>query len=163
MTSHALLDIVVALLILAGLAGAVVQIIPGGLLVGGSVFVWGAVTGGKLGWTVAILALLLTGLAMVLKYLLAGQYLKKKGVPSRSILVGALLGIVGFFIIPVVGLFIGFIGGTYLSELLRLGNEPAARSATIHAMKATGLSILVELTAALVLTAVWLIALAFHL
>ena len=163
MTSHAVLDLVVALLIVAGLVGAVVQIIPGGLLVGGSVFVWGVVTGGQLGWTVAIIAVLLTVIAMVLKYLLAGQYLKKKGVPSRSILVGAALGIVGFFVIPVVGLFIGFIGGTYLSELLRLRDEPAARAATIHAMKATGLSILVELTAALVVTAVWLSGLAFHL
>ena len=139
MTSHAVLDLVVALLIVAGLVGAVVQIIPGGLLVGGSVFVWGVVTGGQLGWTVAIIAVLLTVIAMVLKYLLAGQYLKKKGVPSRSILVGAARGIVGFFVIPVVGLFIGFIGGTYLSELLRLRDEPAARAATIHAMKATGL------------------------
>ena len=163
MTSHAVLDLVVALLSGAGLVGAVVQIIPGGLLVGGSVFVWGVVTGGQLGWTVAIIAVLLTVIAMVLKYLLAGQYLKKKGVPSRSILVGAALGIVGFFVIPVVGLFIGFIGGTYLSELLRLRDEPAARAATIHAMKATGLSILVELTAALVVTAVWLSGLAFHL
>ncbi len=163
MTAHAILDLVVALVIVAGLIGAVAQIIPGGLLVGSAVFIWGAVTQGVLGWSIAATAFVLTVTALVVKYLLAGRYLKSKGVPNRSLVVGAVLGIVGFFVIPVVGLFVGFIGGTYLSEFQRLGNEPAARTATVHAMKAAGLSILIELAFALVLTGIWLVALVAHL
>ncbi len=158
MSGHVVLDIVVALAILIGLAGAVVQVIPGGLVVGGAVVVWGVVTGGTTGWTTAAFALLLTLTGIVLKYLIAGRYLRRRGVPNRSLVVGALLGVVGFFVIPVVGLFIGFIGGTYLSELHRLRDERAARTATGHAMKATGISILVELAAALLTTVAWLAA-----
>lgn len=162
MSGHVLLDVVVAVVILVGLVGAVVQVIPGGLLVGGAVVVWGAVTGGALGWSTAAVALVLTAVAMVLKYLLAGRYLKRRGVPNRSLVVGAVLGVVGFFVIPVVGLFIGFLGGTYLAELHRLRDQRQAWSATVHAMKATGLSIAVELAFALLTTTLWVVALVVH-
>lgn len=154
--SSVVLDLLIGLVIVVGLVGAVVQVIPGGLVVGAAVVAWGVVTGGTTGWTVAAIALLLTLVAMVMKYLLAGRYLKRRGVPSRSLVVGAVLGVVGFFVIPVVGLFIGFIGGTYLSELQRLKDGAAARRATGHAMKATGISILVELAMALLTAMAWL-------
>lgn len=154
-----LLDVLVALVIAIGLVGAVIQIIPGGLVVGGAVVVWGVVVGGAAGWTVVVVAVLLAVAGMLLKYLIAGRYLKLRGIPNRSLLIGGVLGIVGFFVIPVVGLFVGFIGGTYLAELARLRDEKAARTATGHAMRATGISILVELTAALFTTMAWLTAL----
>lgn len=153
-----LLDLVVALLIVVGLFGAVVQVVPGGLVVAGAVAVWGVVVGGAVGWTVVAVAAALALLGLVLKYLLAGRYLQRRGVPNRSLVVGAVAGIVGFFVIPVVGLFVGFIGGTYVSELQRLRDEPAARAATVHALKATGISILVELTGALLTAGLWLAA-----
>lgn len=156
--SGVVFDLLIALAILVGLVGAVVQVIPGGLVVGAAVVVWGVVTGGTAGWTVAVVAIVLTLVALVLKYLLAGRYLRRRGVPNRSLIVGAVLGIVGFFVIPVVGLFVGFIGGTYLSELQRLKDGSAAWRATGHAMKATGISILVELASALLTSMAWLTA-----
>ncbi|MBC9226617.1 DUF456 family protein [Aeromicrobium sp. 636] len=156
--SGVVFDLVIALVIVLGLVGAIVQVVPGGFVVGGAVIVWGIVTGGATGWTVAALALVLTLAAMGLKYLLAGRYLQRRGVPNRSLVVGAVLGVVGFFVIPVVGLFVGFAGGTYLSELQRLGDEPAARRATGHALRATGIAILVELTGALLTAGAWLVA-----
>lgn len=156
--SSVVLDLLVALAIVAGLVGAVVQVVPGGLVVGVAVFAWGAVTGGTVGWSVAALAVVLSVVGLVLKYLLAGRYLQRRGVPNRSLLVGAAAGLVGFFVIPVVGLFIGFIGGTYVSELQRLGDARAAKRATGHAMRATGISILVELALALLTALSWLVA-----
>ena len=46
-------------------------------------------------------------------------------------LAGALLGIVGFFVIPVVGLVIGFVVGVYLAEWYRLRDVARAWRATI--------------------------------
>jgi uncharacterized protein YqgC (DUF456 family) len=162
MYGHAVLDLVVALVILVGIVGAAIQVIPGLLLVGGAVLAWGIATGGALGWTVVVFAMLVMVAGTALKYAIAGRYLKAQGVPNVSILVGTGLGIVGFFVIPVVGLFIGFIGGTYLAELSRLKDNSQAWPSTVHAMKATGLSILVELGAALTLTAIWIAALVLH-
>ena len=67
--------------------------------------------------------------------------------PTRLV-VGGLLGIVGFFVIPLVGLFVGFVLGVYLAELQRVGQANAWPS-TWAAVKAAGLSILIELASGL--------------
>jgi hypothetical protein len=77
------------------------------------------------------------------------------GVPGRSILVGGVAAIVGFFVIPFVGLIVGFIGGVYVAEHARLRDWEAARGSTWVAMKATGFSILIELAAVLVAGTIW--------
>jgi hypothetical protein len=63
--------------------------------------------------------------------------------------------VVGFFVIPVIGLFIGFVLGVYLAEYRRLG-ATAAWPSTTHALKAVGLSILIELAAGVVATFIWI-------
>jgi uncharacterized membrane protein len=89
------------------------------------------------------------------KYALPGRRLKAAGVPTGTLLAGTLLGLVGFFVIPVVGLVIGFVVGVYLSELARVGRELAWPS-TVSALRAVGLSLLIELAAGLLAAAVWL-------
>jgi uncharacterized protein len=90
----------------------------------------------------------------VVKYALPGRGLKAAGVPNRTLLAGGLLGIVGFFVVPVVGLFLGFVLGVYLSELQRVGSARAWPSSKA-ALKATGLSVLIELAAGLLAAVTW--------
>ncbi|WP_448073330.1 DUF456 domain-containing protein [Georgenia yuyongxinii] len=152
-------ELLVGAVILVGLVGAVVQLYPGSLLVLGAVAVWGVVTGGVVGWAVlvvAALAVLGTGVA---KYLLAGRYLTRAGVPGRTLLVGGVLGVVGFFVVPVVGLPLGFVLGVFLAELSRRRDRGEAWRATLVAMKATGLTILIELAGALLATGTWVVGL----
>jgi uncharacterized protein YqgC (DUF456 family) len=68
---------------------------------------------------------------------------------------GAVVGIVGFFVVPVVGLPLGFILGVYVAELLRLREHAPAWRTTIEAMKGTGLAMLIGLCATVAATAVW--------
>lgn len=154
-----LAEVVIGLVIVVGLVGAVVQVYPGGLIVLGAVAVWGVVTGGPVGWTVLAVAAVAVLGAGVAKYLLAGRYLTRAGVPGRSLLAGGVLGVVGFFVVPVVGLALGFVLGVYLAELARRHEQGAAWRATVVAMKATGLTILIELAGALVATGAWAIGL----
>ena len=146
-------------MVLVGLVGAVIQVIPGSTLVGGAVLVWGLITRGVPGWSVAGVAVLVTVGAQVVKYVLAGRYLRSRGIPGVSLLVGGAVGVVGFFVIPVVGLVVGFVAGTYLAEWYRLRQHAPAWRATVVALKATGLTILVELFAALLVMACWTFAL----
>jgi uncharacterized protein YqgC (DUF456 family) len=148
-------EVLVGVVVAAGLVGVVVQVLPGGLLVLGAVAVWGVLTGGVAGWSVVAVALVATGAATVGKYLLAGRHLRRAGVPSSTLVWGGLVGIVGFFVVPVVGLPVGFLLGTYLAELVRLRVHATAWRATVAALQATGLTILVELAGALVSTAAW--------
>lgn len=147
-------EVVVALVIMVGLAGVVVPVLPGSLLVGLAILGWAVYVGTTTAWLVLALAVALLATGAVVMYVVPGRRLQAVGVPGRTLGVGAVLGIVGFFVIPVVGLFVGFVGGVYVSELARVGSREAW-PATMHALKAAGLSVLIELTACLLATTAW--------
>jgi len=150
-------EVVVGLVILVGLVGIIVPVLPGVLAIFGAILVWAIMTGGATAWTVFAIATVLLVISGVIKYLWPGQKMKDAGVSNRALFLGAVLGIVGFFVIPVVGLFAGFVLGVYLSELERLGDHKLAWTSTVHALKGVGLSILIELAGALLATGVWVI------
>jgi uncharacterized protein YqgC (DUF456 family) len=147
------LEVLVALAIAVGLAGVLVPVLPGTLLVGAAIVVW-AVDRGGAAWVFLVLALALLVIGTVVKYLVPGRRLRRAGVPTGTLLAGAVVGVVGFFVVPVVGLPLGFVLGVYLVELRRLG--PArAWPATVHALKAVGLGVAIELTFAVLAAASW--------
>ena len=150
-------ELVVGLVILVGLVGIVLPLLPGVLLVFGAILVWAIVEGSATAWTVFAIATVFLVISGVIKYTVPGKKMKDAGVPTRSLILGGILGIAGFFVIPIVGLFVGFILGTYLAELTRLGSHDRAWPSTWHAVKAVGLSMLIELFGALLASGVWLI------
>ncbi len=143
-----LVEVLCALAIVVGLLGIVVPVLPGVFIIAAAMVVWAYDTGTGLAWGIAWSALVVLAVGFVVKYLVPHRRLKDAGVPRRTIVIGAVLGIVGFFVIPVIGLFIGFIGGVWLAESGRLGRSQAWPS-TKAALKATGLSILIELASGL--------------
>jgi uncharacterized protein YqgC (DUF456 family) len=147
-------EVLVALAIAVGLVGILVPILPGSVLVLGAILVWAWNVGGATAWTVFAVAAVILVAGGVVKYLVPNRRLKEVGVPASTQWVGAALGIVGFFVVPVVGLFLGFVLGVYLAEYRRVGSS-AAWPSTKHALKAVGLSILIELVAAVAATLVW--------
>jgi uncharacterized protein YqgC (DUF456 family) len=151
----------VGLGIVVGLVGIVVPILPGLLLIWGSVTVWAVVEQGTTAWIVLGVATVVAATSQILKYVVPGRRLRDAGVPTRGILAGTVLGIVGFFVVPVVGLFLGFVAGIYLIERLRLHNHRSAWQSTVHALKAVGLAILIELLAGLLIATTWLVAVVF--
>jgi uncharacterized protein YqgC (DUF456 family) len=150
--------ILVGLGIALGLVGIVVAAIPGLILVWGAVAVWAFVEKTALAWVVLAIATVLTIGGQIVKYTVPGRRLRDAGVPRRSLIFGALLGLIGFFLIPVVGLVLGFVFGVYLAERIRIKEHREAWSNTKHAIKAAGLSILIEMAAGLLIAGLWLIA-----
>jgi uncharacterized protein YqgC (DUF456 family) len=152
----ATVDLLVGLAVLVGLVGIVVPVLPGSILILGAVLVWAAASATAVGWVVFALVTTLLVVGGIVKYAVPGRGLKTAGVPSRTLVAGGLLGIVGFFVIPVVGLVVGFVLGVYLAELQRVGLD-AAWSSTRAALQAAGLSLLIELAAGLLAAAAWLV------
>jgi len=147
-------ELLAALVIAVGLVGILVPILPGSILVLGAILGWAWYVGGATAWVVLAVAAVVLVAGAVVKYLVPNRRLKEVGVPASTQWIGAALGIVGFFVVPVIGLFIGFVLGVYLAELRRLGST-AAWPSTLHALKAVGLSILIELAAGVAATLVW--------
>ncbi|WP_226355818.1 DUF456 domain-containing protein [Pseudonocardia sp. ICBG601] len=150
------LAVVAGLMMLVGLAGIVLPVLPGPLLIVGGVAVWAVPRGDAAGWWVLGIAVLVTVAGQVAKYLLPGRRLKAAGVPTRTLSAGLVLGVVGFFVVPVVGLFLGFVLGVWLAELARLPDAATAWRSAREALTAVGWSILIELAAGLVTVAVWI-------
>ncbi len=149
-------EVLVGLAVLVGVVGVVVPVLPGGLLILAAVLVWAVRDGSGTAWTVFSVVTVLLVSGAVVKYAVPGRNLKAAGVPSRTLVLGGLLGLVGFFVIPVIGLVIGFVLGVYAVEVQRLGRE-AAWPSTKHALRAVGLSMLIELTAALLAAATYVV------
>ena len=147
-------EILVALAIAVGIVGIIVPVLPGTVLVLGAILVWALQVGTSTGWIVFSVATVLLAGGTVVKYLVPGRRLKSSGVPNRTLLVGALVGFIGFFVVPVVGLFIGFVLGVYVAERSRVGAALAWPS-TKEALRAVGVSILIELVAALLAAVAW--------
>jgi len=142
-----------------GVFGVVIPFLPGLLLCWATATAWAIFVGEGAGrWGVLALVTVIAILGIVVKYAWPGRNLKRSGVPNKTLLLGGVLAIVGFFVIPVIGLVIGFVAGVWLAELARLGDAKLAWPSTKHAIKAAGLAMLVELGAALAIAIIWVAA-----
>jgi len=150
--------VAVGLAIAAGIVGIVVPVLPGALLAWAAIAAWAIADGSPTGWAVLASATVLIGGAQVMKWLVPGRRLRDAGVPRRSIITGLLLAGLLFFLIPVVGLFVGFPLGVYLAERWRLGRHVRAWNSTSHALRAMGLSMAIEVSATALAAGVWLAA-----
>ena len=151
----------VGLVILIGLIGIAVPLIPGAWLVLAAVLVWALEVQTSTAWVVLGVASVAIAVTQVVRFTLPERRLRGAGVARSSVTVGGVLGVVGFFALPVLGLPIGFLLGTYLAERRRLGDRASARRSTRAAVRAVGLSVLIELAGGLLAAAAWLTAVLF--
>ncbi len=151
-----LTEVLVAIAIAVGLVGILVPILPGSVLILGAVLVWAIEVGGTTAWVVFAVVTTLIAVGTVVKYAVPGKHLKTAGIPASTQWTGAAFAIVGFFVVPVIGIFIGFVVGVYVAERRRVGSDSAWPS-TKHALRAVGLSILIELAAGVLAAGTWVI------
>jgi len=158
MNAQTLVTILCGLAIVVGVAGTVIPVLPGSFLIGLSLLAW-AIWGGEgtIGWVVFGIGMIFVLAGMAASAVLAGRKLKQHRIPNRSVAAGIVLGIAGMFLIPVVGLFVGFAAGLLLSELHRTRNLGTALTTSWAALKATGLGILVEFGLACLAASTWVI------
>ncbi len=145
-------------MIAIGLVGIVVPVLPGLLLVWAGVAVWAFEVQSTGAWVTLLVVTVLGAAGTAIKYLLPGRRLRESGVPWLTMGAGSLLGIVGFFVIPVVGVVVGFVLGVYLAERMRLHTHAAAWPSTVRALKAVGWSMLIELATGLLMAVTWVVA-----
>jgi uncharacterized protein YqgC (DUF456 family) len=149
--------LLVALAIAVGLVGIVVPLLPGMLLVYGAILVWAVIEHTIASWVTLGIVTVVVVATTAVKYLWPVRRMRRAEVATSTLLAGAALGIVGFFVVPLFGLVIGFVLGVYLAELLRRQDHRRAWASTVHAVRGVALSVGVELMGALAAAMIWLL------
>lgn len=152
------LEILVGLAILVGLIGIIIAVIPGSLLIWAAVLVWALFTQTAVAWWVLGLVSVLLVVGMVGSRVVTARHTQKAGTANGSLVFGGLLGIVGFFVIPLVGLPIGFVLGLWLAEFYRLRTANGAWISAKAGLAGTGWGMLAELAAGLIAGTIWMAA-----
>jgi uncharacterized protein len=151
-------ELLVLLVMLVGLVGVLVPVLPGLLLVWAAGVAWAWLDGGGAArWSVVLVMTAVLAAGTVLKYALPARSATTSGAPRSTVLLGAVGAVVGFVVIPVVGLVVGGVGAVYLAELRRLGDGAAAWRSTRAVLVGVGLGVLVELVAGVLAVAVWVV------
>ncbi|SOC51610.1 DUF456 domain-containing protein [Ornithinimicrobium cerasi] len=155
------IEVVAALLMVVGVLGIVVPILPGLLLIVGAVLLWALVEQSTLGWVLLSVTVVLYLVGSLLQWLVPGKRMRAAGVRTSTLLAGVVAAIAMAFVIPVVGLFVGFPVGIFLVSLAHTRDRGEAWSATKHALRAVGTNILIELVTAFTIIATWAVTILF--
>jgi uncharacterized protein YqgC (DUF456 family) len=146
------------LAMVVGLVGVVVPGIPGLLLVAAVTGVWAYDQPEDRAWVVFGVVLVVLILGTIAKYVLPSRTLRDAGAPRSTLALGLLLAVIGFFVIPVVGLLVGGVLGVFVGELRRLDHAGEALRSTVSTLKAIGIGMVLELLAGVVAVGIWLTA-----
>lgn len=146
---------VAILIFVVGVLGIILPVLPGLLLCLGAVLLWAGATGGALAWSTFAVAALLYVLGVALQVLLPGRRMKREGVGGRTLVLGVVGAVVGFFVIPVLGLPVGFVLGVFGAEYARFRELDRAWAATTSALRGVLHSMGIELVTALLIAVTW--------
>ncbi|MFT3875443.1 MAG: DUF456 domain-containing protein [Propioniciclava sp.] len=156
----ALLSVILAVV---GVVGIVVPVLPGSLAIAGALLLWALFGAASSGWIVFGIGGVLVLAGMSAQYLITGRALKRREIPSRSVVIGVVVGLAGMVVIPFAGLALGFAVGLLGSEYVRLRDVGEAASSSWEALKSVGLGMAVELVCALAATTILVTSVLGHL
>ncbi len=149
-----MVTLLVAIAILVGLAGTLLPILPGLGLVWLATLAYGLVEGfGAIGWTAmsVITLLLVGGTAAAIR--VPQRAAAAGGIGLRGQLLAVAMAVIGFFVIPVVGAPIGFVGAVYL--LARRRDRPNAWPTTVATVRSLLVAAGIQFLAGLGMALTW--------
>ena len=144
MDFHLLATVIAAIALIVAALGTIFPILPGSILSIITLIAWAWALGSPAAWTAGIIGSLIALAGLSASAVLTGRKMKREQIPTGPILVGVAGAVVGMFVIPVVGLFVGFAVGLLAAEIVRRRDLRAAVRSSVEALKSMGLGILVE-------------------
>jgi uncharacterized protein YqgC (DUF456 family) len=144
------------LLMAVGLAGVIMPFVPGLPIIWGAALLYGIATEfGRLGWMAMIAITLLLAVGMAASIVLPDRAGAAAGASRSTRLFAGLLGLIGFFVVPVIGFPLGACLGVLIAQYRQTDDWDGAIRSTIAVLKGFGVGILAELGAGLAMVLVW--------
>lgn len=147
---------IVGVAMVVGLAGVILPLVPGLILMWAAALVYGFAVGwNSLGVAVMVTLGVIVVVSIVAGFLIPSRAAADSGASGWSQVAGLLGGVVGFFVIPVFGVIVGALAGLLLVEYLRTDDWGLAWTATKGTARGFGISVLVDLALGMVMLVVW--------
>ena len=149
---------IVLLMMLVGLVGTLIPILPGNIFMWVATVFYGFAVGiDVFSLGVLVLVTVLATVSVAVGIVLPKRAATESGTSTSSQLAAVVGAIIGFFAIPVVGVVVGALAGIALAEWWDKREWQAARVSTIAVAKGFGLSALVQFGIGFVMLVVWLV------
>lgn len=146
----------IALLMAVGLAGVLLPFLPGVPIIWGAALLYGILTGfGAVGATAMVAITVLAAIGLAASLVLPDRAGAASGATRSTRMFAGVLGLVGFFVIPVIGFPIGACAGVLIAQYQQTADWHAARESTVAVLKGFGAGLIAELGAALAMVLVW--------
>lgn len=136
--------LIAAVLMLVAVVGTIYPIVPGSPIAVITMIAWAWILGSSASWSTGVIAAALALVGMSASLALTGRTMHRERIPRGPVLVATLCAVVGLFVIPFLGLFIGFAFGLLGAEYYRRRDLRAAFGSALQAMKAMGWGMLIE-------------------
>lgn len=156
MSSEVGWSLLALVLMLIGLCGVIIPILPGLMLIWAVALGYGFLVGfGTTGIAVMVVLTVLVGVSIVKSVMVPRRTAVESGASGWSQFGGLVGAVIGFFVIPVVGFIIGALVGVLAVEVMLKGNWDEAWTATKGLAKGFGISALIDLVLGLIMIATW--------
>lgn len=153
-------EVLIGLTMAIGLVGTLIPVLPGLALVWAAGLVWAIFDGADAThWIIFAIMTLLFLVGIGLSFYIPAKSARNESSPRWTFLVASVCAIVGFFVIPIVGLALGFIFGVFICHLLSSREFHRALRATGSSLKALGLVSLVQCACGILIATSWAIGL----
>jgi uncharacterized protein YqgC (DUF456 family) len=157
-----LITVLAGILLVVAAIGAIYPVLPASLIAIVTLLAWAWSMDSWPAWVAAVIGSVICLVGWSASALLTGRKLKQLEVPAWAILVAAAGGIVGMFLIPVVGIFVGFAVGLLVIEALRHRDLRHAFRSSLQTLKAMGTGVVVEFLLICVAASVWTVGVIVH-
>jgi hypothetical protein len=145
-----------ALLMAIGLAGVVLPFMPGLPIIWAGALLYGITTAfGSVGWAAMIAITLLAVIGMAAAFVLPDRAGAAAGASRTTRLFAGLLGLIGFFVVPVIGFPLGACLGVLLAQYRRTADWDGAVQSTVAVLKGFGVGLLAEMGAGFAMVLIW--------
>ncbi|HKZ44557.1 MAG TPA: DUF456 domain-containing protein [Anaerolineales bacterium] len=154
--SETILNIVILLTMLVGLLGLLIPIFPGLVVIWVGALAYGIITGFEFpAWLIFSILTVIMITGSLLDNVVMGKQAHKQGASWLSIILAILFGIVGTFIIPIIGGFLGAILALFIAEWIRRKNWRDAINATSGLAVGCGWAIVLRFGLGIVMIVLW--------
>lgn len=148
--------VLTSLLMLVGVIGTVLPIIPGTILIFAGAFLYALVEGFQaVGWPTIVVLGVLAAVATTADLWASSIGAKLGGASGWSVLIGLVAGLVGLVVFSLPGAIIGAVLGVLLTEIVRVGDWRLALKAGSGWVVGWALSTVVQLGVGLIMVAIF--------